>query len=120
MSRGRRLTEIPFRPDATTRKSALERPNALHVAHGFKKRTDHGSPAQRVEKRRAAFRAHGLRPVENSVPDTLAPGFAEECARQAAFSDATNRADREFGQFDEAVAAKIAEQIDSLEAGQRE
>ena len=78
------------------------------------------TPAQRMEKRRAAFRAHGLRPVENSVPDTLAPGFAEECARQAAIVDAANRADPEFGQFEEAVAAKIAEQIDSVEAGQRE
>lgn len=76
--------------------------------------------ARRVEKRTAAFGPHGLPPVENSVPDTLAPGVAEECARQAAIADAANRADPEFGQFEEAVAAKIAEQIDSLEAGQRE
>ena len=82
--------------------------------------TPPATSAQRVEKRRAALSANGLRPVENSVPDTLAPGFAEECAGQAAIADAANRADPEFGQFEEAVAAQIAEQIDSLEAGQRE
>ena len=78
------------------------------------------TPAQRVERRRAAFRAHGLRPVENSVPGTLAPGFAEEFTRQAEIADSANRVDPEFAQFEEAVAAKIAERIDSLEAGQRE
>ena len=40
--------------------------------------------AQRVAKRRAALRAQGLRPIQIWVPDTRAPGFAEECARQAA------------------------------------
>ena len=36
--------------------------------------------AQRVEKRRAALRAQGLRPIQIRVPDTRAPGFTEECA----------------------------------------
>ena len=76
--------------------------------------------AQRVEKRRAALRAQGLRPVQIWVPDTRAPGFAKECARQAAIADAANRADPEFRQFEEAVAADIAEHLDTLEAGQRE
>ena len=49
--------------------------------------------AQRVAKRRAALRAQGLRPVEIWVPDTRTPGFAEECARQAAIVDAANRAE---------------------------
>ena len=50
--------------------------------------------AQRVEKRRNALRAQGLRPMQIWVPDTRAPGFAEECARQAAIVDAANRAPR--------------------------
>lgn len=74
--------------------------------------------AQRVEKRTAALGAHGVRTVENSVPDSLAPGFAEECARQAAIADAANRTDP-LGQFEEVVAPEIAEQIDSLESGRR-
>ena len=75
--------------------------------------------AQRVAKRRATLRAQGLRPVQIWVPDTRAPGFAEECARQAAIADAANRADPELGQLEQAVAADIAEHIDALEAGQQ-
>ena len=75
--------------------------------------------AQRVAKRRSALRAQGLRPVQIWVPDTRAPGFAEECARQAAIADAANRADPELVQFEEAVAADIAENLDALEGGQR-
>jgi hypothetical protein len=40
------------------------------------------SVSERVGKRRAALRAAGLRPIQIWVPDTSAPGFAEECARQ--------------------------------------
>ena len=78
------------------------------------------TPAQRVEKRRAALRAQGLRPVQIWVPDTRAAGFAEECARQAAVADAANRADPALSQLEEAVAADIAEHIDALEAGKCE
>ncbi len=39
--------------------------------------------AARVQKHRAALRASGLRPVQIWVPDTRAPGFAEECRRQS-------------------------------------
>ena len=53
------------------------------------------TPAQRVAKRRAALRAQGLRPIQIWVPDSRAPGFAEECARQAAVVEAANRADLE-------------------------
>lgn len=48
----------------------------------------------RVQKRRDAMRAAGLRPVLIWVPDTRRPGFAEECRRQAravAAADAVNR-----------------------------
>ena len=41
------------------------------------------SRAERVERRRAKLRAAGLRPVQMWVPDTRAPGFAEECRRQS-------------------------------------
>ena len=41
------------------------------------------SRAERVERRRAKLRAAGLRPVQIWVPDTRAPGFAEECRRQS-------------------------------------
>jgi hypothetical protein len=53
----------------------------LHVLlRGFAMRTH---AAARVQKHRAALRASGLRPVQIWVPDTRAPGFAEECRRQS-------------------------------------
>lgn len=41
------------------------------------------SRAERVERRRAKLRAAGLRPIQIWVPDTRAPGFADECRRQS-------------------------------------
>ena len=41
------------------------------------------SRAERVERRRTKLRAAGLRPIQIWVPDTRAPGFAEECRRQS-------------------------------------
>jgi len=41
------------------------------------------SVAERVQKRHAALRASGLRPIQLWVPDTRSPGFAEECRRQS-------------------------------------
>ena len=76
--------------------------------------------AQRVGTRRAALRAQGLRPIQMWVPDTRAPGFAEECARQAAIVNEANRADPELMQFMDAVAADLAEHLDALEAGHGE
>jgi Protein of unknown function (DUF3018) len=40
------------------------------------------STAQRVQQRRDKLRAAGLRPVQVWLPDTHAPGFAEEMRRQ--------------------------------------
>jgi len=37
----------------------------------------------RVATHRAQLRARGLRPIQIWVPDTRAPGFAEEARRQA-------------------------------------
>jgi len=41
------------------------------------------SSAASVQRRRDKMRAMGLRPVQIWVPDTTAPGFAAEAARQA-------------------------------------
>ncbi len=38
---------------------------------------------ERVRTHRQNLRAAGLRPIQIWVPDTRAPGFAEECARQS-------------------------------------
>ena len=75
--------------------------------------------AQRVAKRRSALGAQGLRPIRIRVPGTRAPGFAEECARQAAIADIANRADPDLGRWEEAAAADIAEHLDALEARHR-
>ena len=52
--------------------------------------------SQRVQKRRAALRAAGLRPVQIWVPDTRRPGFAEECRRQARLVAASDAHDAEL------------------------
>ncbi len=76
--------------------------------------------AQRVKKRRDALRAQGLRPIQIWVPDTRAPGFAEECARQATIVNEANLADAELMEFMDAAAADLAEHLDALEAGHGE
>lgn len=53
------------------------------------------SAKQRVQKRRDALRAAGLRPVQIWVPDTRAPGFAEEARRQSALVGASDRANKD-------------------------
>ena len=45
----------------------------------------------KVARHRAGLRAAGLRPVQIWVPDTRAPGFAEEAARQSRLVDAGPR-----------------------------
>ena len=57
--------------------------------------------AERVQQRRDKLRAAGLRPVQVWVPDTRAPGFAEEVRRQceaiaAAEDTAEGRAETAF------------------------
>jgi hypothetical protein len=44
---------------------------------------------KRVQRRRDKLRAAGLRPIQIWVPDTRAPGFAAECARQCRLVAAT-------------------------------
>jgi hypothetical protein len=63
--------------------------------------------AQRVQRRRDKLRAAGLRPVQIWVPDTRAPGFAEECARQCrlvAEAERTREGRAEFEFWDRASA----------------
>ncbi len=57
------------------------------------------SAARRVRKHRDARRASGLRLVQLWVPDSRAPGFAEECRRQTASAAASDRADADLGGF---------------------
>jgi hypothetical protein len=53
------------------------------------------STGERVARRRSKLRALGLRPVQLWVPDTSAPGFAEECRRQSQLvRDHTTQASR--------------------------
>lgn len=52
--------------------------------------------SERVQKRRAALRAAGLRPIQIWVPDTRRPGFTEECRRQAQALAQADMADREM------------------------
>jgi Antitoxin MazE-like len=52
---------------------------ALHVAI----MAQTSSTAQRVQRRRNKLRAQGMRPIQIWVPDTRAPNFAAEAARQS-------------------------------------
>lgn len=62
---------------------------------------------QRVQKRRDALRAAGLRPVQIWVPDTRRPGFAEECRRQSVVVAAADAADRDLGAFLDTALADL-------------
>ncbi len=61
------------------------------------------SAARRVRKHRDARRASGLRLVQLWIPDSGAPGFAEECRRQTALAAASDRADADLGGFVDAA-----------------
>ena len=52
--------------------------------------------AERVRRRRDKLRASGMRPVQIWVPDTRAPGFAAECARQAQLIRAAETPEDQF------------------------
>lgn len=61
----------------------------------------------RVQKRRDALRAAGLRPVQIWVPDTRRPGFDEECRRQSLVAARADAADRDLGEFLDAALADL-------------
>lgn len=59
--------------------------------------------AQRVQKRRDALRAAGLRPIQIWVPDTSRPNFADECRRQSRLAALADTADVELDAFMDAA-----------------
>lgn len=63
--------------------------------------------SQRVQKRRDALRAAGLRPVQIWVLDTRRPGFAAECRRQAALVAQSDRADDALNDFMDAALTDV-------------
>ncbi|WP_137132833.1 antitoxin MazE family protein [Rhizobium sp. FY34] len=62
---------------------------------------------QRVQKRRQALRAAGLRPVQVWLPDTRRPGFAEECRRQAQVTAHADESDLDLNIFLDAALSEI-------------
>ena len=63
--------------------------------------------SHRVQKRRAALRAAGLRPIQIWVPDTRRPGFAEECRRQARVVAEADAADHDLNAFMDAALVEL-------------
>ena len=62
---------------------------------------------ERVQKRRDALRASGLRPIQIWVPDTRRPGFAAECRRQSLVVAKADAADSEMQAFLDAALADL-------------
>jgi hypothetical protein len=62
---------------------------------------------QRVQKRRDALRAAGLRPLQIWVPDTRKPGFAAECRRQSLLVASADARDVGLGDFLDAALADL-------------
>ena len=67
------------------------------------------SVSERVQKRREALRAAGLRPVQIWVPDTRRPGFAAECRRQAVLVAVADREDANLSDFMDAALTDLGE-----------
>ena len=67
------------------------------------------SLSERVQKRRAALRAAGLRPIQIWVPDTRRPGFAAECRRQAKLVAAADQADKGLMDFLDAALEDLGD-----------
>jgi hypothetical protein len=65
-----------------------------------------------VTRHRAKMRKSGMRLLQLWVPDTAAPGFAEECRRQSlAVSRSAALPDREFATEVEAWTADLEAQL---------
>lgn len=63
--------------------------------------------SQRVQKRRDALRAAGLRPMQIWVPDTRRPGFEAACRRQAVLVAQADRADADLNDFMDAALTDV-------------
>ena len=75
--------------------------------------------SESVKRRRDKLRAMGLRPVQIWVPDTRAPGFAEECERQSRLVAAADKNDpdaRFWDAFAEDNLQDLLEDLDRLES----
>ena len=68
--------------------------------------------SKRVQKRRDALRAAGLRPVQIWVPDTRRPGFEEECRRQSRVVAASDAADHDLDVFMAEALADLDDEAD--------
>jgi hypothetical protein len=64
----------------------------------------------RVQRRRDKLRAAGLRPIQIWVPDTRAPGFAAECARQCRLVVASP--DREADDWLDSLNSEMEDDLD--------
>lgn len=71
-----------------------------------------GTGSQRVQRRRDKLRAAGLRPVQIWVPDTRAPGFAEECRRQCRLLAQVDNVDRELDAWLDDNNRALADELD--------
>ena len=69
--------------------------------------------SERVQKRRDALRAAGLRPLQIWVPDTRRPGFAEECRRQSRMAAIADTADHDLDGFIDAALADLIDEKDA-------
>ena len=65
------------------------------------------SVVERVQKRRAALRMAGLRPVQIWVPDTRRPDFAAECKRQSQLVSQADSADTDMLDFMDVALSDI-------------
>jgi hypothetical protein len=61
----------------------------------------------RVQKRRDALRAAGLRPIQIWVPDTRRAGFAEECRRQSRLAALSDAGDADLDAFLDAALVDL-------------
>jgi hypothetical protein len=66
------------------------------------------SSSSRVNKRRAALRKAGLRPVQLWVPDTRRRGFADECRRQSRIAARADRRDEALLRFMDSALEDLA------------
>ena len=99
---------------------AVRPASCTHLVGNSEARTNmsgNSSLSQDQANHRAALRKQGLRPVEIWVPDTEAPGFADECARQAAIVGAANEDDCELAEFSDAAGRDLEEHLQELERG---
>jgi hypothetical protein len=78
-----------------------------------------GTPVnQRVQKRREAMRAQGLRPVQLWLPDTRDPKFRESLAEQGRRATEADARDTDLQEFVDAVLRDAFAELDEAEAKQ--